>query len=83
MAKRHKKPGQTCPFCGETTTAVFEEPTSRKLAGFWYEKHKRRADAMFGPGKPCARSGQGLGMASWPAWALTLNEASIKKLRGG
>jgi hypothetical protein len=37
MAKRHKKPQQWCPFCGAVTTAVLEEPTSRKLAGFWYE----------------------------------------------
>jgi hypothetical protein len=82
MAKRHKKPQQWCPFCGAVTTAVLEEPTSRKLAGFWYEKHRRPADATYGPGKPCARSGQGLGMAAWPAWALALNEVLIKKLGG-
>jgi hypothetical protein len=83
MAKRHKRPQQRCPFCGAATTAVFEEPTTRKLAGFWYEKHKRPTGVMFGAGKPCGRSGQGLSMGSWPDWALALNEASIKKLGGG
>jgi hypothetical protein len=84
MAKRIKKTGQSCPFCGAGTTAVFEVPTRQKPGAFWYERHDAVRDAEWSSNRSavCSRSGKALSITAWPTWALTANEKAIAKLRG-
>lgn len=70
MAKKITKTGQTCPACGGTTPAVFEEPTKKAPGAFWYGLHDRSA------GGKCPRSNVQVSIARWPTWALKANETA-------
>ena len=83
MAKRVKRTGQTCPFCGATVTAVFEEPTTKAQAAFWYERHDADRDAEWADRRApvCSRSGQKLGYPAWPTWVQEAHEKALTALR--
>jgi len=80
MAKRIKKTGQSCPFCGASTTAVFELPTPTKPGAFWYGKHDADRDSAWSDRRSavCSRSGVHLSITAWPTWVLNENEKTIK-----
>lgn len=84
MAKRIKKTGQQCRFCGQTgVTAAFTEPTRRTSGEFRYEKHDRPGSDVT-PGdmrrRPCSMADTPVGYVGWPQWAANANERALNEL---